>query len=71
MEWDNKKYKRTIPINDKTRNVGIISTPTGMKRYLHECEKLDRAHQVIAFPATIEQDEDLPVVTDDEEEQAE
>ncbi len=37
---------------------------------MHECEKFDRAHQVIAFPATIEQDEDLPVVSDDEEEQA-
>ncbi len=35
LEWDNKKYKRTIPINNKTRNVGIISTPTGIKKYLH------------------------------------
>jgi transposase InsO family protein len=70
LEWDNRKYKRTIPINDKTRNVGIINTPTGIKRYLHECERYERAHQVIAFPATIEQNEDLPMVTDDEEEQA-
>ncbi len=70
LEWDNKKYKRTVPINDKARNVGIISTTTGIKKYLHGCEKFDGAHQVIAFPATIEQNEDLPVVTDDEEEQA-
>jgi hypothetical protein len=50
--------------------VVIITTPTGIKRYLHECKRYERAHQVIAFPATIEQEEDLPVVTDEEEEQA-
>ncbi len=37
---------------------------------MHACEKCVKAHQVIAFPATIEQDDDLPVITDDEEEPA-
>ncbi len=50
--------------------MGIINTPTGIKRYLHECKRYEKAHQAIAFPATIEQDEDLPTVTDNEEEQA-
>ncbi len=31
---------------------------------------MKKTHQFIAFPAKIEQDEDLPVVTDNEEEQA-
>jgi hypothetical protein len=66
LEWNDQEFKRTIPINDKTRNVGIISTPTGINEYLHACKKCEEAHQVIAFPATIEQDDDLPVVTDDE-----
>ncbi len=68
MAWDNKKLKRTIPIKHKTRNVGIITTPTGISEYLHECEKYDKAHQVIVFHTAIEKDVDLPVVTDDEEE---
>ncbi len=37
---------------------------------MNESEKYERAHQVTVFPATNEQDEDLPVVTDDKEEQA-
>jgi hypothetical protein len=68
LEWDNQKFKRTIPINHKTRNVGIITTPAGISKYLHECEKYDKAHKVIAFPITIERDVELPVVTDDKEE---
>ena len=68
LEWDNQKFKRTIPINHKTRNVGIITTPAGISEYLHECDKYEKEHQVIAFPTTIEKDVDLPVVTDDEEE---
>ncbi len=65
LEWDNQKFKRTIPPNHKTRNVGII---TGISEYLHECDKYEKAHQVIALPTTIEKDVDIPVVTDDEEE---
>jgi hypothetical protein len=53
LEWDNEKYKRTVTINDKTRNVRIITTPQGIKRYLHECKRYERAHQMIAFSATI------------------
>ena len=68
LEWDNRRFKRTIPINRHTRNVGIISTPTGINGYLHKCEEYDKAHQVTAFPATIEHEDDLHVVTDDEEE---
>ncbi len=48
--------------------MGIISTPTGINGYLHKCEEYDKAHQVTAFPATIEHEEDLHVITDDEEE---
>ena len=48
--------------------MGIITTPAGISEYLHECDKYEKAHQVIAFPTTIEKDVDLPVVTDDEEE---
>jgi hypothetical protein len=68
LKWNNQKFKRTIPIDDQTRNVGIISTPLGINGYLHKCEEYDKTHQVIAFPATIEHDADLHVVTDDEEE---
>ncbi len=68
LEWDNRRFKRTIPINRHTRNVGIISTPIGIDGYLHKCEEYDKAHQVTAFPATIEHVDDLHVVTDDEEE---
>jgi hypothetical protein len=50
--------------------MGIITTLTGIKRYLHECKRYERVHQVIAFSAKIEQNGDLPVVTDDEKEQA-
>jgi hypothetical protein len=48
--------------------VGIISTPAGINGYLDKCEEYDKAHQVIAFLATIEHDDDLHMVTDDEEE---
>jgi hypothetical protein len=48
--------------------MGIITTPAGIGEYLHECDNYEKAHQVIAFPTTIEKDVDLPVVTDDEEE---
>ncbi len=48
--------------------MGIITTPAGISEYLHKCDKYDKAHQVIAFPTTIEKDVDLPVLTDDEEE---
>jgi hypothetical protein len=68
LEWDNRRFKRTIPINSHTRNVGIISTPTGINGYLHKCEEYDKAHQVTAFPATLKHEEDLHVITDDEEE---
>jgi hypothetical protein len=68
FEWDNRKFKRTIPINNHTRNVGIVSTPTGINGYLHKCEEYEKAHQATAFPATIEHEGDLHVVTDDEEE---
>jgi hypothetical protein len=47
--------------------MGIISTPTGINGYLHKCEDYDKAHQVSAFPATIEHEEDLLVITEDEE----
>ncbi len=68
LEWDNQKFKRTIPINEQTRNVGIISTPAGTKGCLHESEEHDKAHQVIAFLAIIKHDTDLHVITNDEEE---
>jgi hypothetical protein len=68
LEWDNQKFKRTIPINHNTRNVGIITTPAGKGKYLHECEKYDKAHQVIEFSTTFEKDVHLPVVTDDKKE---
>jgi hypothetical protein len=67
LEWNNQEVKKTMPINKMTRNVGIISTNAGIIGYLHECEKHERVHQAIAFPATIEKDDDLPVVTDDKE----
>ena len=37
---------------------------TGINGYLHKCEEYDKAHQVTAFPATIEHKEDLHVITD-------
>jgi hypothetical protein len=70
LEWDNQKYKRTIPINHRTRNVGIITTPAGISEYLQECDKYEKEHQVIAFPTTIENDDELHEVTDNEEELA-
>ncbi len=33
LEWDDQKFKRTIPINHKTRNVGIITTPAEISEY--------------------------------------
>jgi hypothetical protein len=41
MECDNQNFIRTIPINRKTRNVGIITTPARISEYLHECDKND------------------------------
>ncbi len=51
--------------------MGIITTPAGISEYLQECEKYEKEHQVIAFPTNIEKDDELPVVTGDEEELAE
>jgi hypothetical protein len=68
LEWDNQKFKKTIPMNHKTRNVGITTTPAGISEYLHECDKYEKAHHIIAFPTTIKKDVQLPVVTDDKEE---
>ncbi len=67
MEWDNQKYKRTIPINHKTRNVGIITTPAGKNEYLHEFERHEKEDKVIAFPTTIESNEEIPAVANEEE----
>jgi hypothetical protein len=38
----------------------MITTPVGISDYLHESKKDERVHQVIAFPSTIEnQDQEL------------
>jgi hypothetical protein len=50
LEWDNQKFKRTIPINHKTRNVGIITTPAGISEYLHECDKYKKSTSGNSIP---------------------
>ncbi len=48
--------------------MGIITTPAGINKYLQECDKYEKEHQVLAFPTTVEKDDEIPVVTDDKEE---
>jgi len=68
LEWNDRKYRRTIPLSQHSRNVGVITSPIGIKSYLQACSILDHTHPNIAFPATIDKS-DLHIITDDEEEQ--
>jgi hypothetical protein len=68
QEWDNNKYKRTIPLNTKTRNVGLITAPHGIKKYLKALHRQEHAFPSLAFPTTIDMTlPDPAVVTDDED----
>ena len=61
--WGNGKYRKTVPLSPS--NVGVMSTPPGMRSYLHICQQA--TCPLLSFPTTIHQQ--LPTVTDSEEEQ--
>ncbi len=46
----------------------IRASISQQSEYLQECDKYEKEHQAIAFPTTIDKDDEISVVTDEEEE---
>ena len=65
LEWNNGKYKKTIPLTPDSRNVGLMTSPVGHRQYLRACSAITKDNPDIIFPRTISM-EDTNIITDDE-----
>jgi len=62
MRWNKDKYQITAPLdNRKHSNVGVIRSAPGIKNYLTSCEAYDHEHATLAYPATINIDEEAGI----------
>ena len=67
MRWNKDKYQITAPLdNRKHRNVGVVRSASGIKRYLTACQAIDQENTTLAYPATICMDCQAAEITDDE-----
>jgi hypothetical protein len=67
MRWNKDKYQITAPLdNRKHRNVGVVRSASGIKKYLTVCQAMDQEYTTLAYPATICMDCQAAEITDDE-----
>jgi hypothetical protein len=67
MRWNKDKYQITAPLdNRKHRNVGVVRSAPGIKKYLTACQAIDHEYTTLAYPATICMDCQAAEITDDE-----
>jgi hypothetical protein len=69
MRWNRDKYQITAPLDDrKHRNVGVMRSISGIRNYLTTCQAFEEMNETLAFPATINVDNETEpaVVSDDE-----
>jgi hypothetical protein len=52
LSWDKGKYKRTIPLSSS--NVGVITAPPGIQKFMDTCKDTMTSHPLLSFPATIQ-----------------
>ena len=65
--WNKEKYQITAPLdNRKHRNVGVVRSAPGIKKYLKTCQAIDQEYTTLAYPATICMDCQTAYITDDE-----
>jgi len=65
LQWDNGRYKKTIPISQHTNNVAMMTTAPGITAYKTFCTQISMTHPDLAYPTTIELP-DVTIITDDE-----
>jgi hypothetical protein len=65
LQWENGRYKKTIPISQRTNNVDLMTTAPGITAYNNYCKHISTSHPDLAYPTTIELP-DVPIITDDE-----
>jgi hypothetical protein len=51
LSWDQGKFKRTIPLSSS--NVGVITAPPGIQRFMDTCKRTIISHPLLSFPATV------------------
>jgi hypothetical protein len=51
LSWDQGRFKRTIPLSSS--NVGVITAPPGIQRFMDTCKRTMISHPLISFPATV------------------
>jgi len=67
MRWNKDKYQITAPLdNRKHRNVGVVRSASGIKKYLTAGQAIDQEYTTLAYPATICMDCQAAEITDDE-----
>ncbi len=70
LRWDKLKYQKIIPICPRgTNNVGIMSSPAGIKKYVCLCDMHEVASSALAFSSTIDfDDKQAAIISDSEDE---
>ncbi len=67
MGWNKDKYQITAPLdNRKHRNVEVVRSASGIKKYLTTCQAMDQEYTTLAHPATICMDCQAAEITDNE-----
>ena len=70
LRWNKLKYQKIIPICPKgTNNVGIMSSPAGIKKYLHLCDTHDTVTAPLAFSSTIDFDDTQAAIVSESEDE--
>jgi hypothetical protein len=69
LRWDNKKYKKTIPIcPTRTSNVGLITSAYGNRNHVAMCSTFERTSPQLAYSSTIEFDTEGAVILESDHE---
>jgi len=70
LRWNKLKYQKIIPICPKgTNNVGIMSSPAGIKKYLHLCDTHETVTAPLAFSSTIDFDDTQAAIVSESEDE--
>jgi hypothetical protein len=51
LSWNQGKFKRTIPLSSS--NVGVITAPPGIQRFMDICKRTMISHPLLSFPAAV------------------
>jgi hypothetical protein len=67
MRWNKDKYQITAPLdNRKHRNVGVMRSATGIKKYITSCQAYEKEFETLAYPATISMEDQSSRIVNDE-----